>query len=266
MPRPAPAKRRASMAPFYALLGLVLVAGIGLIATQLGGKEEEAATSAPVAVALTPEQIQQTQGISVGRSDAPIQIFQFADFQCPHCGTFSSFVEPLIKQNLVETGKARYVFYDFPLGGGFQHGFLASRGGRCANEQQKFWPYHDRVFANQREWSYAQADDAPELFVKYAGDAGLDARAFETCLRSDKYAAEVSQSRKFGESLGVTGTPAIFVNGRRIETPNSYREFEAAVRQIAPGAFAEAAAAEAPGAAPAAPAAGGAPAAPAGTR
>ena len=267
MPRPAPAKRRASMAPFYAILGIVVLACAGLLFSQLRGKEGgSAAATEPVAVNIPPEELQRTQGISVGRADAPITILQFADFQCGHCATFATFVEPLIKQNLVETGKARYVYYEFPLGGSFVHGFLAARGGRCANEQQKFWPWHDRVFANQAAWSYAKPDDAPEMFVKYARDAGLDANAFEQCLRSDKYAAEVSQSRKFGETLGVQGTPAIYVNGRKVDTPERYSEFEEQLRQIAPAAFSGTPApAEAPAPASAAPAPAAAPAAPAGT-
>ena len=261
MPRPAPVKRRASMAPFYVILGLVVLAGIGVLASQLGGSKKTATTQ-PVEVNIPAEQLQQTPGISVGRTDAPITILQFADFQCPHCATFATFVEPVIKERLVDTGKARYVYYDFPLGGAFTHGFLAARGGRCANEQGKFWEWHNRVFANQRQWSYAQVDEATEMYVRYAAESGLDEGDFEECLRSDKYAAEVTQSRKFGDLLGVTGTPAIFVNSRKLpDVPRSYGEFEAQLREIAPAAFtdapapAEAAPPAAPAAADSAPAA-----------
>ena len=257
MPRSVPEKRRSSpAAPLYIVLGLVAVAGLAALATQVFGRKEQGATQ-PVAVTLTPEQLQRVPGISVGQPNAPITIFEFADFQCPHCGQWASFIEPVIKERLVDTGRARYVFYDFPLGGSFQHGFLASRAGRCANEQGKFWEYHDLLFARQQQWSYAK--DAAGIFIDLAGEpsVGLDEDAFETCLRSDKYAKEVSESRELGIKLGVTGTPAVFVNGQRIqELPGSYSEFETQVRQIAPGAFG-ASAAEAP----AAPAADTAPAA-----
>jgi protein-disulfide isomerase len=250
VPRPAPSKRRSSLTPFYVILGVVLLAGIAVIATQLGGSGGGTAATQPVEVMLSPEQLQRVPGISVGRSDAPITIFEFADFQCPHCGQWATFIEPLIKERLVDTGKARYVFYDYPLGGSFQHGFLASRAGRCANEQGKFWEVHRVIFARQQEWSYS--DNPAERFVEYAGQAGLDGGAFEQCLQSDKYAREVSESRELGESLGVQGTPTVFINGQRLPgVPETYSAFEAQVRAIAPGAFADA-----PAAAPADSAAG----------
>lgn len=246
MPRPAPEARRNSLTPFYVILGLVLIAGIGLLATQFGKKGGAGANEA-MAVQLTPEQIQNVQGIALGRADAPITIYEFADFQCPHCAQFAAFIEPLIRENLVNTGKARYVFYEFPLN--FKWSFLSARAGRCANEQGKFWEFHGIAFGRQQDWSFDR--DAAGKFVEYARTIpGMDAGKFEECVRSDRFQREVSESGTLGQSLGVGGTPTLFVNGRKIEPlPNTYAEFEARVRQIAPDAFAGA-----PAAAPAAPA------------
>jgi protein-disulfide isomerase len=249
VPRPAPApKRRSSLTPFYVILGLVLLAGIGLLVTKLKPGSQAAANTG-VAVQLTPDQLQRVQGISMGRADAPITIYQFADYQCPHCAQFATFIEPLIKQNLVETGKARYVFYEFPLGGQFRWSFLSARAGRCANEQGKFWDFHGIVFARQREWSFDS--DPAEKFIEYArAIPGMDVAKFEQCVRSDRFQKEVSESHQLGTSLGVGGTPTVFVNGRRLEPlPESYSQFETQVRQIAPAVFGAAA----PAAAPAAP-------------
>lgn len=261
MPRPAPSKRRSSLTPFYVILGVVLLAGIAVLATQLGGGGGTAATQ-PVEVTLTPEQLQRVPGISIGRPDAPITIFEFADFQCPHCGQWATFIEPLIKERLVDTGKARYVFYDYPIGGdAFRHGFLAARAGRCANEQGKFWEMQKAMFARQQEWSYS--DNPGERFAEYAGQAGLDVGAFEQCLQSEKYAREVSESRRLGESLGVQGTPTVFVNGQRLPgVPETYSAFETQVRAIAPGAFADAPAGPAPADSPAGTVTGTSPASP----
>jgi len=246
VPRPAPAPRRSSLTPFYVILGLVLLAGIGLLATKLKPATKEGANQG-VAVTLTPDQLQRVGGISLGRVDAPITIYEFADFQCPHCAEFAAFIEPLIRQNLVETGKARYVFYEFPLG--FKWSFLSARAGRCANAQGKFWEMHGMLFGRQRQWSFDP--DATAQFVEYARTIpGLDAGKFEQCVRSDQFQKEVSESGQLGQSLGVQGTPTLFVNGRKVEPlPKTYSEFEAQVRQIAPGAFAGAPAA--PAAAPA---------------
>lgn len=243
MPRPAPAPRRSSLTPFYVILGLVVLAGIGLLVSKLKPGAQAGANQS-LTVQLTPDQLQRVQGISVGRSDAPITIYQFADFQCPHCAQFATFIEPMIRQNLVDTGKARYVFYEFPLG--FKWSFLSARAGRCANEQGKFWDFHGVVFARQQDWAFTQ--DPADKFAEYArAIPGMDAGKFEQCVRSDRFQKEVSESSQLGQSLGVQGTPTLFVNGRRIDPlPNSYSEFEAQVRRIAPSAFEAAAAPAAP--------------------
>ena len=250
MPRPAPApKRRSSLTPFYVILGLVLLAGIVLLAMKVLKPAARAGANQGVAVQLTPDQLQRVHGISLGRADAPITIYEFADFQCPHCAQFAAFVEPLIRERLVETGKARYVFYEFPLG--FKWSFLAARAGRCANEQGKFWDFHAIAFARQPQWSYDP--DAAAQFTEYARTIpGMDAGKFDQCVRSDRFQKEVSESLQLGQSLGVGGTPTLYVNGRKLDPlPESYSELEAQVRRIAPGAFDGAAAA--PAAAPATP-------------
>jgi protein-disulfide isomerase len=251
VPRPAPApKRRSSLTPLYVILGLVVLAGIGtLISKSRSPAPAKEGANQGMPVVLTPDQLQRVHGISIGREDAPITIYEFADFQCPHCAQFSAFIEPLIRQNLVDTGRARYVFYEFPLG--FKWSFLAARAGRCANDQGKFWDLHAILFARQREWSFDP--DAAAQFAEYAKTIpGLDAAKFDQCVRSDRFQKEVSESAQLGESLGVRGTPTLFVNGRKIDPlPESYSAFEAQVRQLAPGAFAGAPAA--PAAAPAAP-------------
>lgn len=254
MPRPAPAaKRRSSLTPLYALLGLIVLAGAAILYRQTQKSGGEAA-SAPVPVVMDPAALQRLPGMSIGRPDAPITILEFADFQCPGCGQWARFMEPVIKERLVDTGRARYVFYDFPLSN-HKHSFLASRAARCANEQGKFWEMHGAIFAKQSNWSFE--DDAVPLFVEYARGVGVDEGKFEQCLRSDKYAQEVSQSAKLGESLGVGSTPTVFVNGQRLPSvPRSYAEFEAQLERIAgAGATGGAPAAGAPAAAatPAAP-------------
>jgi protein-disulfide isomerase len=243
VPRPAPAaKKRSPLTPLYLLLGLIVVAGAGVLFTQMrkGGE----AARAPVEVAISPAELQRLPGMSIGRPDAPLTILEFADFQCPGCGQWATFMEPLIRERLVNTGKARYVFYDFPLAM-HPNGFLASRAGRCANEQGKFWEYHDALFHNQGKWSYEE--DAVPMFVEFAQGVGIDAGRFEQCVRSDRFAKEVSESYKLGESLGVGGTPTIFVNGQRLQdVPRGWNELVAALEKIAPGST---------GAAPASPAA-----------
>jgi protein-disulfide isomerase len=176
---------------------------------------EQRAATEPIAVEMEPGDLARVQGISVGRADAPVVIYEFADFQCPACAQFAAVVTPHIKQRHVEAGTVRYVHYDFPLIRIHPHAFLAARAGRCANEQGRFWEYHDLLYAEQQSWS--RREEVLPLFVEYAQPTGLDRNSFESCLRSDRYAVEVTQNMRLGESLNVPGTPTLYINGRRAE-------------------------------------------------
>jgi protein-disulfide isomerase len=198
-----------------ALVGLLLFAAAcssprnGERAADLG----EPARS-PVPVELSQAELARVPGVSVGAADAPVVIYEFADFQCPACAQFAAIGTPHIKQRHVEAGTVRYVHYDFPLPS-FQHSFLAARAARCANEQELFWEYHDLLYAEQRSWS--GEEDPLDRFVEYATQVGADRGRFEPCLHSDRYAVEVSENRELGRALNVPGTPTLFINGRRAE-------------------------------------------------
>ncbi len=231
MARPPSPPKRSPLTPFYAILGLVALVGIGVLAFQLLGKQE-AATAPLTTVEMDPAALSRVQGISIGREDAPVVIYEFADFQCPGCGQFASFVTPLIKERLVEPGLVRYVYYDFPLAM-HPHAFLAARAGRCANEQERFWEYHDLLYARQPTWSAMR--DPTDFFIELGAEAGADDGQFESCLRSDRYAQEVTQSMRLGESLQVRGTPTLIINGKRVGGNGipSFAELEQIVREEA---------------------------------
>lgn len=245
MPRPAPKARRSPLLPFYVILGVVALGGAFWLFRQAGGGGGAPATTLQQVV-MTPEQLQRVPGISQGQANAPVVIMEFADFQCPGCGRFATFSKPLMK-DYVDNGTVRFVWYDFPLVQIHKNAMLAARAGRCANEQNQFWAFHDVIFARQTEWS--ESDEASELFTGYAEQAGADRGAFTTCLRSDKYQKEVSESYQLGNTLGVGGTPTIFVNGKRVEnTPGTRADWETLIQaevRTAPGAAATAPSAEA---------------------
>lgn len=251
MPRPAPTPRR-SLTPLYVVLGLVLLAGIGWIVSQAVRSTGPGANAAATTVPLTQEQLQRVQGISRGRADAPITIYEFADYACPHCAQFAALVEPVIFERLVDTGKVRWVYYDFPLG--FKWSWLSARAGRCGNEQGKFWDFHALLLARQQEWAFD--NDPIEKWTPLAQQVGMDVDKFEECVRSDRFQKEVTEHSQFGNALGVGGTPTLFVNGRKIQTPSSYSALERELREMVPTAFTDA---------PAAPPADGAPAGTIGT-
>jgi hypothetical protein len=253
VPRPTPAARKGTpLLPLYIILVVVALAGVYFLVAQTrkpGGGGGNTAI-APVELHLTPEQLARIPGTSRGDANAPITLFEFADFTCPGCRNFNIYLEPIIRDSLVNTGKVRFVYYDFPLGGGaHRHGFIAARAARCGGEQGKFWEMHDALFTHQGEWAFE--DDPIQQFVGYARGAGLEAGAFEQCVRSDRFAREVTENREFGLSLAVNSTPTLVANGQMLQHPQSFAELMTSLRQVAPAAFAEAPAPAAPAAAPA---------------
>lgn len=201
------------------ILGVVVVvATLALAWALLWGDRpatdlvEYAENDAPDARTL----IQQAQGITKGDPDAPVQIIEFGDFQCPGCRGFALNVLPTLEAEYIDTGLARLTFYDFPLTNAHLHAVLAARAARCAGDQDRYWDYHDVLFGRQAEWSAERT--ATDEFVEYAGLLSLDADAFEACLMSDRFAAEVSAGARLGRELRVSSTPSVFVNGTRVQS------------------------------------------------
>lgn len=231
-----PAKQQSSsLQPFYVVLGVVAVVGVGLVLWQMVGGGT--AATEPVPVVISDEELSRVQGISIGRDDAPVVIYEFADFQCPGCGQFATFTAPLIKERLVDTGQVRYVYYDFPLTQMHGNAFLASRAGRCANDQGRFWDYHDNLYGRQPSWS--SLSNPTSYFIDLAGEIGLDEGEFSSCLRSDAHQEEISRNMQLGHMLGVQGTPTLFVNMKRLGGVPDFEELQQIVQAEMGGAPAE---------------------------
>lgn len=172
------------------------------------------------------------RGVTLGDPDAPITILEFADFSCPHCAQFAQSIKPRIELAYLQEGRAKIVFHDFPLGS-FPHSFLAARAARCAGDQERYWEYHDTLFRNQTEWSFASAPPAARL-VGYAEELGLEAEAFETCLRSDRHADVVTANERLARELNLRSTPSILIGSseQRLPRPVEVISFEAIAAAI----------------------------------
>lgn len=140
-----------------------------------------------------------------GPADAPVTIVEFSDFQCPYCAQMARILHQL---DALYEGKTRLVFRDFPLPM-HKDAAKAAEAAACAADQGKYWEMHDRLFAGQKSLARADLD-------RYAADVGLQAARFSACLDGGKHAAEWQKDRADGEQYGVTGTPALFVNGRPV--------------------------------------------------
>ncbi len=165
---------------------------------------------------------------SEGPEKAPVTLVEFSDFQCPFCKKVTPAVEQLMK---AYQGKIRRVWrqYPLPFHAGSAHTAEASE---CANDQGKFWSYHDKLFETQG----GPRDDA--ALIHLAKDAGLNKKKFEKCLSKGKYKDLVQKEIAKGNQAGVNGTPAFFINGRLLSGAQPYESFQAAVEAaLNPGKF-----------------------------
>lgn len=188
-------------------------------------------------VTVTPAALPNADGLSVGDPSAPVTIDVFEDFQCPACQFFTESIEPLVIQNLVTNGQARYVFHNYPFldgdGVGSGESDRAAKASMCASEQDKFWEMHSILYANMA--SENQGSFSDRRLQAMAESIGLDINAFTECLDSNEYEAEVEADFELGQQMGVSGTPTVFVNGVRVGDPGkipSYQEIEAAVNAV----------------------------------
>jgi protein-disulfide isomerase len=153
-----------------------------------------------------------------GDQNAPVTIVEFSDFQCPFCGRFWSQTLPQIKEDYIDTGKVKFVYRDFPLSF-HQYAQKASEAAECADEQGKFWEYHDKLFENQQFLD-------TESLKQYAADLGLDTEKFNSCIDTGKYSSEVRKDFQDGQTNGVSGTPTFFINGQKLVGAQPYSAFQ----------------------------------------
>ena len=150
-----------------------------------------------------------------GPAAAPVTIVEFSDFQCPYCKQ----VVPTLAQVLSRYGeKVKLVFRDFPIDSLHPQARKAAEAARCAHDQGKFWEFHDALFAGAPNAS-------AEQLKTYAQQVGLDVPSFERCLGSRTHTAAVQKDVEEGTRLGVTGTPAFFVNGELLSGAQPLESF-----------------------------------------
>jgi len=148
---------------------------------------------------------------SKGDAKAPITLEEFGDFQCPPCGA----LHPVLKTMEQELGpRIRIIFREFPLVPAHQHALAAARSAEAAGLQGKFWEMHHLLYENQATWS--NAFDVRPIFEGFAAKAGLDVEKFKRDLSSETVAQRIFLDGKRGRSLGVQGTPTVFMNGREV--------------------------------------------------
>ena len=202
------------MSRFYLLLVLVaVVAGVLMWVGTRGGSGDVSAASTGTPVAVTAAD-SAFPGYVLGSETAPVEVVEYADLQCPHCGEFANVQFPTIREQLINTGRLRWRFRDFPLN--FPWSRVAALAGQCAGEQGKFWEMEEAMFQRQSDWG-SSSRNPTSAFRDLARGAGLNLNPYNDCMDSQRYAGRVEASHREGVARGVTGTPTFFVNGRQLD-------------------------------------------------
>lgn len=166
-----------------------------------------------------------TVAFALGDPNAPLQIVEYTDYQCPYCQQHSQETLPQILSELIEDGRVYYVFKDFPLDQLHPQARDAAKAVRCGGEQDAFLEMHDAVFNNQGTWA-GQASGLEQLFTDLALEIGLSEEQFAGCYQSDEMDRLVEANLVEGQQFGVSGTPAFFFNGYQAAGALPFDSFE----------------------------------------
>ncbi len=195
------------------LASITVVAGIVILAVvQSSGKAEYPEINSPRPF--------------LGQPDAKVVVEEFSDFQCPYCGA----IEPILKEILNTFGSRIILYYKhFPLVSIHPYAFRAALASECANDQGKFWEYHDLLFANQN------VNGSPRFnrsnLIDYAQELSLDKDKFIACLDSRAKEKIVRGDMKEASSRNLNSTPSFFVNGEKVEFKESFLELKEVIQK-----------------------------------
>jgi len=204
---------------FYLLLVAVALIGGGVL--WFGSRRQPAPpATAPIPIAAADG----FHGFTLGSDSAKVEVTEYSDFECPFCASFATVQMPVIRQQLITTGKVRWRYRDFPLPV-HQYSRYAALAAQCAGEQGKFWEMHDQLFSNH-QWAQTGKNPA-SLFRDFARTIGLDVDKYDACVDGQRYAGRIQASVQEGEALGVRGTPSFFVGGQLYQGRATSDDFKA---------------------------------------
>jgi protein-disulfide isomerase len=171
----------------------------------------------PVSVSLEPPRVQMADGghPALGPANAPVEMIEFSDFQCPFCQRANPTVEQVLK---TYGNRIKFVYRHFPLTN-HPNARPAAEAAACAEAQGKFWEYHDRLFANSTKLTDAD-------LKAHAAAVGLNTGQFNTCFDGHQQKARVDADIAAAEGAGVSGTPAFFINGRAVDGAQPFDVFK----------------------------------------
>jgi protein-disulfide isomerase len=232
-----PPKRPAWQSPTAIVTALALIATVVLIVVL-----NLHPSSSPAVALVTPANpvgaSVARDGSSLGPAGAPIKVDAWEDYQCPYCQIWSEQFEPHLVTDFVAAGTVRYQFHDFSfIGQGHDpdESLAAAVAAQCAGDQNRFWEYHDWLYANQNPAGENKGWFTRAKLDSIALKVGLDQTGFDTCLADPARATAVAAEQAAGAALGINSTPSVFLNAKPV-TLNTYADLAAQIRALAPAA------------------------------
>ncbi len=210
--------------------GTLIPAGNGEVVPNPGDGELVPTPSLSIA------ELSEDSASKLGSDSAPVVMVEYSDMQCPFCRRHFEQTHNQLVTKYVETGKLQIVFKDFPLSF-HPMATVSANATRCAGDQGKYWEMHDKMFIEQAKGGTGTVSYTLDDIKTWGADLGLDASTFNSCVDSDKYAAEVQANFSDGAAAGVSGTPSFFIglrngDGQLIVGAQPYSSFESTIEAL----------------------------------
>lgn len=199
--------------------------------SNTGELPPEYAVPTPVPIPVEAENV----AWSAGDPNAPVQIVEFTDYQCPFCQQYAVETFPTVFTEMIESGRAFYAIKDLPLDNLHSEAVVAATAARCAGEQEAYKEMHDAVFANQAVWGGSGETAAINVFADLAADLGLDSEELKSCIELGEQRDRVLANQQESLALGVNSTPTFYVNGYPLRGAQPFNVFESIAELIENG-------------------------------
>ena len=227
------AKRGGPGRAFWIALGVLVLVGIAVLSWLASRPKTQVTRLDPNLPAMKAE------GYLLGSPTAPVEVIEFADFECPACAQYATITEPDVRTRLVNTGQVRVRYIDYPLPM-HKNTWDASLAAACANDQGKFWEMHDALFANQDRWN-GEATRRPRGPIgDLAKSVGLDMAKYGACMDAETHRAKIQAHLAEAEKRQIQSTPTFVFNGLVVPSALPYDTFKKYVDQALKGAPARA--------------------------
>ena len=198
---------------------LFIVGGILLLVLLFFGLEKLASQDEDLRTVSMESNIQDEKFL--GKTDAPVTLIEYSDFQCPACAAYEPLVRDLHK-DFPDTLKIVYRY--FPLATIHKNAMISAKAAQAALNQGKFWEMHDMLFDKQKDWE--KVENPQDIFIGYAEEIGLNKEQFKQDIEKIETIDPIKRDEQLGKDINIHGTPSFFLNGKKIENPQNYADFK----------------------------------------